>query len=242
MKKSANIFEIIAAAVVTVFMAILVIFAICGNASAAYVTPEPIAELSYNFDIPAYADETTTEPSFWFQAGQKLVVLGETESRYFVEATAGTAICRMWIDIAPLQTYLGSPITIRKQAETVSFDVDVPAYGNETDTTVLFELPAGQEMLVLDKTETRLFVEVSCGTAITRVWVDRDPMQVRLGTPICLSISETLIYSSTGSDAAVMLIPYGTPYMMLEEVNGMRHVIVPFGEYLIEGYVYTNVD
>lgn len=147
----------------------------------------------------------------------------------------------------------------------VAWDYEIPVYGAQTDLDILFWLPANQTLEILDATETRYQVRATAGTASTIVWIDKDPLKTwlgddgyipplpettesddeiaeRIGTPICMSIRENLVYSSTESDAAVMLIPYGTPYFMLDEVNGMIRVIIPFGDSCIEGFVYRHAQ
>lgn len=119
----------------------------------------------------------------------------------------------------------------------VQYELDIPAYGADGDEDALFYIPAGTPLTVIEITDIRVLVETRVGTAIARVWIDRDPVKTLLGTPVCMSASETLVYSGTGADSAVVLIPGGTPYFIYDEVDGMLRVCVPFGADCIRGYI-----
>lgn len=105
-----------------------------------------------------------------------------------------------------------------------SYDFEVPAYGDAESDAPIFILPAGQLLYILDSSGDRLYVETTAGTAITRVWIEKEPFGPTLGVPAAQASYDIPVYANPEDTIPIFTIEAGTPYFITGEIGTMLFV------------------
>lgn len=104
------------------------------------------------------------------------------------------------------------------------YDFEVPAYGDAESDAPIFILPAGQLLYILDSSGDRLYVETTADTAITRVWIEKEPFGPTLGVPAAQASYDIPVYANPEDTIPIFTIEAGTPYFITGEIGTMLFV------------------
>lgn len=104
------------------------------------------------------------------------------------------------------------------------YDFEVPAYGDAESDAPIFILPAGQLLYILDSSGDRLYVETTADTAITRVWIEKEPFGPTLSVPAAQASYDIPVYASPEDTIPIFTIEAGTPYFITGEIGTMLFV------------------